>query len=70
MYMGARDYKIPKEELPDCSAWGFFISKIYSAAARAGWMMYKEVPASNHDAMVDAIGTTYNLYHGSLSQWT
>lgn len=70
MYMGGRDWKIPKDELPDCSAWGFSISKIYSAAARAGWMMYKEEPASNHDAMVDAIGTTYSLHAGSLSQWT
>ena len=68
--MGDRDWKIPKEELPDCSAWGFSISKIYSAAARAGWMMYKELPTSNHDAMVDAIGTTYSLVHGSVSQWT
>lgn len=33
-------------------------------------MMYKELPASNHDSMVDAISTTYSLHAGSLSQWT
>lgn len=70
MYMGGKDWKIPKAELPECSAWGFSISKIYSAAARAGWMMYRELPTSNHDAMVDAISTTYSLHAGSLSQWT
>ena len=33
-------------------------------------MMYRELPTSNHDAMVDAISTTYSLHAGSLSQWT
>jgi hypothetical protein len=70
MYFGARDFQIPKDEIPDCSAWAFSISKIYSAAARAGWIMYKADPITNHDAMVDAIGTSQTLTHGSLSQWT
>lgn len=70
MYLGARDFTIPKDELPDCSAWSFSISKIYSAAARAGWIMYKKDPETNHQAMIDAIGTSQTLTHGSLSEWT
>ena len=70
MYLGARDFEIPRDELPDCSAWAFSISKIYSAAARAGWIMYKQDPVDNHEAMVDAIGTSQTLTHGSLSEWT
>ncbi len=70
MYMGARDFVIPKEELPDCSAWSFSISKIYSAAARAGWIMYKNEPVSNYQSMIDAIDTSQTLTHGSLSEWT
>ena len=70
MYLGARDFTIPKDELPDCSAWSFSISKIYSAAARAGWIMYKKDPESNHQAIIDAIGTSQTLTHGSLSEWT
>ena len=70
MYLGARDFEIPRDELPDCSAWAFSISKIYSAAARAGWIMYKQDPVANHEAMVAAIGTSQTLTHGSLSEWT
>jgi hypothetical protein len=70
MYLGARDFTIPKDELPDCSAWSFSISKIYSAAARVGWIMYKKDPETNHQAMVDTIGTSQTLTHGSLSEWT
>jgi hypothetical protein len=70
MYMGARDFIIPKDEIPDCSAWAFSISKIYSAAARAGWIMYKQDPILSHQAMVDSIGTSQTLTHGSLSEWT
>jgi hypothetical protein len=70
MYLGARDFMIPKDEIPDCSAWSFSISKIYSAAARAGWIMYKKDPETNHQAMIDAIGTSQTLTHGSLSEWT
>ena len=70
MYLGARDFVIPKEELPECSAWAFSISKIYSAAARAGWMMYNKNNEANFEAMVDAIGTSQTLTHGSLSEWT
>lgn len=70
MYLGARDFIIPKDELPDCSSWSFSISKIYSAAARAGWIMYKKDPVTNHEAMIDAIATSQTLTHGSLSEWT
>lgn len=70
MYFGARDFKIPKAEVPDCSSWSFSISKIYSAAARAGSIMYKNEPKESHDAIVTTIGTSQSLTHGSLSQWT
>jgi hypothetical protein len=70
MYFGARDFAIPTSEVPDCSMWSFSISKVYSAAARAGWIMYKEEPASSHNAVVTAIGSSQTLTHGSLSQWT
>jgi hypothetical protein len=70
MYFGARDFVIPKDELPDCAGWSFSISKIYSAAARAGWIMFKKEPTTSHEAVVDTIGTSQTLVHGSLSEWT
>ena len=66
MYFGMRNYTIPIEERPDCSAWSFSITKAYSATMRAGFIMYKREPETNHQAMVDTISTAYSMTHGLL----
>ena len=70
MYFGMRDNKIPLDERPDCSMWSFSITKAYSATVRAGFVMYKENPVTNHDAMVDIISEEYSMTHGLYSEWS
>jgi len=70
MYFGMRDYVIPIDERPDCSSWSFSITKAYSASVRAGFIIYKEDPITNHDAMVSAVGDLYSMTHGLYSEWS
>ena len=68
--MGARDFAIPMDEVPDCAGWAFSISKIWSAASRAGWITYKKDPEVWNSAIVRAIGQSQSFTHGLLSDWT
>ena len=68
--MGARDFQIPMDEVPDCAGWAFSISKIWSAASRAGWIIYKKDPEVWNEAIVQAIGQSQSFTHGLLSDWT
>lgn len=65
----SQNYVIPMAERPDCSAWSFSITKAYSASVRAGFIIYdREEP--NHQAMVDAISSSYTMTHGLFSEWS
>jgi hypothetical protein len=66
MYFGMRNYSIPVEERPDCSAWSFSITKAYSASVRAGFIMYKREPEASFTAMVATINSAYSMTHGLL----
>lgn len=70
MYFGMTGYEIPMDRRPDCSAWSFSITKAYSASVRAGFIMYRENPTTNHDAMVDAVSDLYSMTHGLYSEWS
>ena len=70
MYFGMEGYRIPIEKRPDCSAWSFSITKAYSASVRAGFIMYRQDPPTNHDAMVATISTAYSMTHGLYSEWS
>jgi hypothetical protein len=59
-----QDYTIPIDERPDCSAWSLSITKAYSATVRAGFIIYKNEPVSNHAAMVSTISTSYSMTYG------
>lgn len=59
-----QNYTVPIDERPDCSAWSFSITKAYSATVRAGFIIYKNDPVSNHGAMVDTISTSYSMTYG------
>jgi hypothetical protein len=52
------------DEVPDCSAWSFSITKAYSASVRAGYIMYKREPTTNHDAIVSAVSDLYSMTNG------
>lgn len=70
MYFGMRDYEIPMDERPDCSAWSFSITKAYSATVRAGFIMYKKEPETSFTAMVDIQRKLYSMTHGLYSEWS
>jgi len=72
---GVPTYKIPTADKPDCDAWAFSITKIYSAAVRGGTVMIKN---DGSDYMVQVIENgeivmkpanakypTYSLYAAS-----
>lgn len=72
---GVPTYKIPAADKPDCDAWAFSITKIYSAAVRGGTVMIKN---DGSDYMVQKIENgeivmkpanakypTYSLYAAS-----
>lgn len=44
--------------------------QIWSAAARAGWIIYKKEPQVWNDAIVTTIGNSQSFTHGLLSDWT
>jgi hypothetical protein len=70
MYMGARDFKIPVDEIPECAGWAFSISKVWSCAARAGWIIYKKNPVAWRNATVETITNSQTATNGHLSEWT
>jgi len=70
MYFGMTGFEVPMDQRPDCSAWSFSITKAYSASVRAGFVLYKELPASNHDSMVDSMSSLHTMTNGLYSEWS
>jgi hypothetical protein len=70
MYFGMEGYTIPIAKRPDCASWSFSITKAYSASVRAGFIIYKSAPSTNHDAMVVAMDDLYSMTNGLYSEWS
>mmetsp|Transcript_15965 Transcript_15965/g.24859 ORF Transcript_15965/g.24859 Transcript_15965/m.24859 type:complete len:764 (-) Transcript_15965:191-2482(-) len=70
MYFGMRDFKIPLDERPECSAWAYAITKGYSASVRAGFITYSKDSDEFVDAVGDILSPFHSLSYGTLSQWT
>jgi hypothetical protein len=58
------------DERPDCSGWSFSITKAYSASVRAGFVIYKNDPVSNNDAVASVFGDLYSMTNGLYSEWS
>jgi len=61
---------IPMDERPDCPSWSFSITKIYSAAVRAGFIIFKKDPETNLKSVADTVGKFYSMSNGLFSQWS
>jgi hypothetical protein len=58
--------------LPDCSSWGFAITKAVSASIRAGFLLFKkDGTAANYPAaLTTVLNSQSSLVYGSYSQWS
>lgn len=70
MYFGMTDFEIPMDSRPDCASWSFSITKAYSASVRAGFILYKEMPVTNHDAHATIVGDVHSMTNGLYSEWS
>lgn len=83
---GEPTYTIPKDLMPECDAWAFSITKIYSAAVRAGTVLVKNdgsgagVPADSRTAAgydtqslyaaARVFGEQISMKNGLYSKWS
>lgn len=62
-------YEIPIASKPDCSAWSFSVTKVYSAAVRAGTVLYKS--GTDMASTVESIASTLSSFsYGLYSEWS
>jgi len=69
MYFGGNGFRIP-DSVPDCAAWSFSITKIYSAAVRAGAVIYKNTGSDWPDAVVTIVKKANQISDGIYSEWS
>lgn len=70
MYFYFNDFKVPTDDIPECSGWAYAITKGYSASVRAGFITYKKDPKIWVDAVSSMADTTDTIGHGIYSEWT
>jgi hypothetical protein len=71
MYFKFNDFKVPIDDIPDCSGWSYAITKGYSASVRAGFVTYKkDAPESSTNALSSILGDFNSLGYGSYSEWS
>lgn len=69
MYFGADNWAVPSTK-PDCIAWSFSITKIYSAAVRAGAIIYKSDKGSFTSAVESVMSSVHGIADGIYSEWS
>jgi len=69
-YFGQEGFKIPAEKVPDCSYWSFSITKIYSAAVRAGTVMYRPGDSNAQAAIYTIVSKISGISEGIHSEWS
>jgi len=57
-------------EVPDCMSWAGSVTKVYSAAVRAGYVIYKNTDSEWADLMQTAMSNVRSMPDGLMSEWT
>jgi hypothetical protein len=71
MFFGMQDWKVdPYGAMPECMSWASSITKVYSAAVRAGFLLYKNDAGQFTENMVAAANKKRNMPDGLMSEWT
>jgi len=70
MYFGHRNWRVPINEMQDCSGWAYSITKVYSAAFRAGLVSYRLDQPNFADAMTRMASLAGSGANGQVSDMT